>query len=243
MTGAGTEFTFYIFPPTFAQLKKLLTYSVLGLFLMVSLGSCGLFRKMTAKSEKTVSTDRNSSVAKASSGARKPSGTVQKGDKKPELNKGIKPTENYTLSLLDNASSQQFKYSILLDVEVEKITNTDLYDLIDQWLGTPYRIGGFTKRGVDCSGFAQNLVGAVYGMYITRTAREQFGECTPISREELQEGDLVFFNTSRGVSHVGVYLHNDKFVHASTSSGVIISDLKEAYWAKRFVGAGRLPNS
>lgn len=242
MKGACTEFPFYIFPPTFAQLKKIRTYSFWALFLAISLSSCGLMRKITSKPEETVTPTRTT-AKNTSATTQKQNGHMPKGDKKAESSRNVKPKENYTITVLDQFKSQQFKYSILLDVEVEKITNLELYALIDEWMGTPYRIGGFTKRGIDCSGFAQNLVGAIYGLYMTRTAHEQYAQCSPISKEELQEGDLVFFNTGRGISHVGVYLHNDKFVHASTSSGVIISDLKEAYWSKRFRGAGRLPNS
>jgi lipoprotein Spr len=61
-----------------------------------------------------------------------------------------------------------------------------------------------------------------------------------ISRTELKEGDLIFFNTHGGISHVGVYLQNNKFVHASTSGGVMISDIFDEYWVRRFVGVGRL---
>jgi lipoprotein Spr len=63
-----------------------------------------------------------------------------------------------------------------------------------------------------------------------------------ISRTELKEGDLIFFNTRGGISHVGVYLQNNKFVHASTSGGVVISDIFDEYWARKFVGVGRLRN-
>jgi lipoprotein Spr len=96
-----------------------------------------------------------------------------------------------------------------------------------------------TRRGIDCSAFVQNLAAVVYGLTLPRTAGEQKLACTPVDRKDLQEGDLVFFNTRGGVSHVGVYLHNDKFVHASTSGGVTISDLKEPYWERRMLGGGR----
>ena len=62
-----------------------------------------------------------------------------------------------------------------------------------------------------------------------------------ISRTHLRTGDLIFFNTRGGVSHVGVYLQNNKFIHASTSSGVMISDLYDSYWLRRFIGVGRMP--
>ena len=142
---------------------------------------------------------------------------------------------------INEAAGSQFRYSILLNTEVEYLSNKALYDTISSWWGTPYRIGGMTKKGVDCSAFVQVLMGGVFELPLPRTASEQKAICTEIRKEELTEGDLVFFNTRGGVSHVGVYLHNNKFVHASTSGGVTISDLAEPYWEKRFIGAGR-PN-
>jgi lipoprotein Spr len=140
---------------------------------------------------------------------------------------------------INEAAGSQFRYSILLNTEVEYLSNKVLYDTISAWWGAPYRIGGMTKKGVDCSGFVQALLGGVYELPLPRTASEQKAMCSDIRKEELTEGDLVFFNTRGGVSHVGVYLHNNKFVHASTSGGVTISDLAEPYWEKRFIGAGR----
>ena len=137
----------------------------------------------------------------------------------------------------------QFKYAIKMNVEVERLANADLYTFIDNWWGTPYRMGGSTQKGVDCSAFTQTLMSAIYNMPIPRTAREQKNYCLPIDFNELTEGDMVFFNTSRNanaITHVGIYLQNDLFVHASTSSGVMISSLHEAYWSKRFKGAGRV---
>lgn len=142
---------------------------------------------------------------------------------------------------INEAAGSQFRYSILLNTEVEYLSNKALYDMISEWWGTPYKIGGMTKKGVDCSAFVQTLMGGVYELPLPRTASEQKAMCTQIPKEELTEGDLVFFNTRGGVSHVGIYLHNNKFVHASTSGGVTISDLAEPYWEKRFIGAGK-PN-
>jgi lipoprotein Spr len=133
-----------------------------------------------------------------------------------------------------------FRYAVLMDVEVEKITNRKLFEYINQWWGVPYRIGGNTMAGIDCSAFVKSLSLETYSLDLPRTSREQAEYCQEIPRSDLREGDLVFFNTSGRISHVGLYLSNNKFVHASTSVGVVISDLNEPYWAKRFAKAGRL---
>jgi lipoprotein Spr len=145
---------------------------------------------------------------------------------------------NNSSSKIENASKIQIKYALLLDTEVEQLQNASLYAGIDEWLGTRYRLGGTTKDGIDCSAFVQILYITQFGINIPRTAREQYDATNRISRTELKEGDLVFFNTQGGVSHVGLYLQNNKFVHAS-SSGVTISDLFEPYWERRFIGVGR----
>lgn len=141
---------------------------------------------------------------------------------------------------IEGASELQLKFSILLDTEVEQIAINHLYQNIDEWWGTRYQYGGSTKKGIDCSAFTQMLYTCHFGSLLPRTAREQFESTVRVNREELQEGDLVFFNTIGGVSHVGIYLQNNKFAHAATSGGVMISDLDEAYWAKRYLGAGRM---
>ncbi|MFN2457393.1 MAG: C40 family peptidase [Chitinophagaceae bacterium] len=140
---------------------------------------------------------------------------------------------------IEKASSLQLKFSILLDMEVEAITNIGLLQLIDEWLGTRYIYGGTNKAGIDCSAFAQALYAGLFGFMLPRTAREQHKVTRKVSRTEIQEGDLVFFNTRRGVSHVGIYLQNNKFVHAASSRGVMISDLDNDYWANRFISVGR----
>ncbi len=114
-----------------------------------------------------------------------------------------------------------------------------MYKVIDPWMGTRYRLGGSSKDGIDCSALMQVLFSSLYGINLPRTAREQYGFSHKISRTSLKEGDLVFFNTIGGVSHVGMYLQNNKFIHAS-SGGVMISDLYDDYWLKRIVGVGRV---
>ena len=152
-----------------------------------------------------------------------------KGDSK-KVDEGVDPQ----LSFL------QVKYSVLLNTPAEEIRNTKMFEFIEDWYGTPYKLGGTSKTGIDCSAFSQFLFASVYGISIARTARDQHSQTNRISRTQLKEGDLIFFNTRGGISHVGVYLQNNKFVHASTSGGVMISDVFDDYWARKFVGVGRL---
>ncbi len=143
-------------------------------------------------------------------------------------------------SSLELYSFTQFKYAIKLDVPVETLQNSNLYNTIDEWWGTPYRLGGTTQKGIDCSAFVQTIMLGVFALQLPRTAREQRGVAEWVPLSDLREGDLIFFNTKGRISHVGVYLHNNKFVHASTSFGVMISDLNETYWSHKIVGAGRV---
>ncbi len=136
------------------------------------------------------------------------------------------------------------KYAEILGIKPKEITNNTLYEFIDEWYGANYHLGGCSKSGIDCSGFAQKLYGEVYGVDLLRTAMEQFKKCKRIKHsKDAEEGDLVFFHIhSRHITHVGIYLANDFFVHASTSGGVMISNLNEDYWHKYFAGAGRIPH-
>jgi cell wall-associated NlpC family hydrolase len=141
---------------------------------------------------------------------------------------------------LEKAKAIQFKYALLLDIEVE-LVNLNLFRVIDEWYGTRYQLGGSSKAGIDCSAFMQVLFTTIYGISLPRTAHEQFNFARKITRAELKEGDLVFFNTIGGISHVGMYLSNNRFVHASTN-GVTITSLLDNYYSKRLVAVGRIDN-
>lgn len=131
-----------------------------------------------------------------------------------------------------------------LDIKLGRHDNKTLYKEIKSWLGTPYSGGGHTKQvGTDCSGFVMELYLTVYNMRLERRGGLQFyNNCEPIDKEALREGDLVFFNNGQGgkISHVGIYLKDNKFAHASSSRGVVISDLSENYYVKHFFAAGRV---
>lgn len=164
-----------------------------------------------------------------------PSPTVTSG-KKPKRKKNV--SSNQTAS---RESSIVKKYAAKLDVSESSITNYDLYNFIDLWYGVPYKFAGRTKAGVDCSDLASLLFQSVYNITISGTVTDIYKRCKPIKASELREGDLVFFKiNSKSLSHIGIYLQNHKFVHASVHAGVVIADLGEDYYRKYYWGAGRL---
>lgn len=160
---------------------------------------------------------------------------------KPVMSEADAILASRAASKVETASSVQLKYAILMNMEVENLPSKSLLESVDEWYGVRYRTGGNTKNGVDCSGFTVAVYAAVYGFALPRVSRDQYRISRKISTTELQEGDLVFFNTNgRGISHVGVYLGNNKFIHASVSRGVMVNGLFEPYYIKRYAGAGRI---
>jgi lipoprotein Spr len=217
--------------------------------MIVLLASCASLKTAFTGNNSTGSTNNSTTVKKETKFLDQIDIPVEstKGVKEKESEKLLAKKETASIrnsthreSDAENLSPLQVKYAVLLSTQAEEVKNTKMFDFIDDWYGTPYRLGGTTKKGVDCSAFSQFLFASVYGLSIPRTAREQYNLTNRISRTELKEGDLIFFNTHGGISHVGVYLQNNKFVHASTSGGVMISDIFDEYWVRRFVGVGRL---
>lgn len=143
-------------------------------------------------------------------------------------------------ALIDRAIDRA---EVKLGLSVGRSDYFPLYLEVADWLGTPYRMGGTTRRGVDCSGFVQQIVDAAYGQKLRRTTREQMDHSgRRIARRQLREGDLVFFSTARSrrrPDHVGIYLKDGRFAHASSSRGVCLSSLDEDYWDQCFLQAVR----
>jgi cell wall-associated NlpC family hydrolase len=115
-----------------------------------------------------------------------------------------------------------------------------VYDQYREWKGTRYRLGGLSKKGVDCSGFVYLTYRAKFGIDLPRTTRYQVEQGVSVSRRNLKPGDLVFFRTGPSKRHVGIYLDNQAFVHASASKGVMLSSLGNAYWSARYWKAKRV---
>ena len=148
-------------------------------------------------------------------------------------NKAIEKTEEKTVS----ARKMAKKKSSTID---------DILSEANTYIGTPYRFGGMTRSGIDCSAFVLSVYGSVTGINLPRISSAQAQEGERVEREQLEKGDLLFFQT-RGsrISHVGIVQEitpegESKFIHASTSKGVTISSLNEKYWGLRFRFAKRI---
>jgi lipoprotein Spr len=133
--------------------------------------------------------------------------------------------------------------SQIMGVAMSATSNMKLFHFVYDWIGTPYRFGGSSRKGIDCSAFTKQLYSEVFNTTIRRSSRDIFSMVSPVSKDDLKEGDLVFFKIhSRSISHVGIYLGNNRFAHAS-SKGVAISSLDDAYYSRFFYKGGRMLES
>lgn len=116
-----------------------------------------------------------------------------------------------------------------------------LEGLANTWLGTRYKMGGTTKKGIDCSGYVMVIYKELYNIDVPHNAAAIYKDSRgkSVSRGDLREGDLVFFGDFWGISHIGIYLNGDRFTHASTSRGVMISPMNDKYWSPKYKGARR----
>ena len=125
--------------------------------------------------------------------------------------------------------------------EVSDNTSSGLQNIIRQWLNVPYHYGGIDRYGIDCSGLTCKIYEEAYGINLPRTAREQMQGGVFVRQPWLKEGDLLFFREGRGGfrDHVGLYLSDGNFIHASVSSGVTISNLFDTYYQERLISVRR----
>ena len=138
------------------------------------------------------------------------------------------------------AQKEVVKLGQKLNIEIDESCNLKLYRLIAEWYGTPHKDGGCTKEGTDCSCFVRMAIQEVYQKQLPRNSFEMFKNTSRADTSELKEGDLVFFTTkSKEVSHVGIFLRNQQFVHVSSSKGVIINSLNENYYRKTYCSGGK----
>ena len=136
------------------------------------------------------------------------------------------------------------RLSSRLKIDVSANDDIALFDELSDWLGVPYKYGGNTKKGVDCSGLVVRVFEKIYDKKLYRSSAMIMDKnCKSVSKKELRTGDLVFFATGgnrRKINHVGIYLKDGKFIHSSSSRGVIISDINESYYERTYVDSGRV---
>jgi cell wall-associated NlpC family hydrolase len=127
--------------------------------------------------------------------------------------------------------------------EASTLTAEQLQTTAKQFIGVKYSYGGTTTAGFDCSGYVRHVYNKV-GVSLPRTSKSMYGTGSAVKKSNLKAGDLVFFNTSgKGISHVGIYIGSNKFIHSMTGKGVTITDINDKwYWGSRYVGAKRVAN-
>ena len=141
---------------------------------------------------------------------------------------------------LDNATYEELKWQAEAKEYGGNVASTKILKTAAQYKGVPYVFGGTTPRGFDCSGYVQ-YVFAKHGIRLTRTADTQAREGKFVSRKNLKPGDLVFFTTYEpGASHVGIYAGNNLFWNATSSRGIMLSNLTDSYWGPRYYTARRI---
>jgi murein DD-endopeptidase / murein LD-carboxypeptidase len=143
-----------------------------------------------------------------------------------------------------NTSSERTfysEYSKKLGIGLTGIEDRMLIREVSNWIGTTYKYAGNTQNGTDCSGFTSAVYQKVYNIGLYRSSADQVRNTDPVDKKDLKCGDLVFFKIHGDkVSHVGIYIADNKFVHASNRRGVVVDDLSESYYSKYYFSAGRV---
>lgn len=138
-----------------------------------------------------------------------------------------------------SSASELNSDTVALSLNSERV-RTQLQQQYQSWQGTPYQLGGNTRSGIDCSGFTQTTFSQQFNVGLPRTTARQITAGKQIRKENLLPGDLVFFQTAAKVRHVGIYMGYEEFLHASTSKGVMISQLSNPYWLQAYRTSRRI---
>lgn len=146
-----------------------------------------------------------------------------------------------TFMFKDSSMVTGYNYFKRHGIVFDSLTNKNLYNEVIKWIGTPYRWAGKTRYGVDCSGFVTQIYNSIYSIKLGGGAGDIFKLTTPIEKKDLKEGDLVFFKIRHNhISHVALYLSNNKIIHATTAYGVRIDDLNAPYYLRYYFSCGRI---
>lgn len=155
------------------------------------------------------------------------------------------PDDYFAMSLPDMPNGDNVMMSPVIRAAVDQTQRQAIYPTLtmvrqallsqhQRWVGTPYRLGGTNERGIDCSALIQNVYRDTFNMELPRTTRQQVKQGRLVNRSELQAGDLVFFKPPGPYRHAGIYIGDGRFMHASSSRGVMISRLDNSYWKRYY---------
>ena len=187
---------------------------------------CSLYQKGAASQKRNTGNNRNNEVFSVSFD-----------------NEEVPTVDNSEKNVKKDSKKDSKNVKSILGFELTSSDNIKLYQLIEEWYGTPHKMGGCSKKGIDCSCFAKTIYFEIYGIDLSRSSIDIAKEINPAKKDKLKEGDLIFFKIYKNrISHVGIYLKDNKFAHSTSSKGVIISDLDEQYWSRTFHIAGRHKN-
>lgn len=215
------------------MLKKILTVVTCLIFLCGCASTSGRYIQKSAKPEKDTSLRYSQSAV---------TDTLYTDDLTEETDEEIEPAPDddaIDISEVMNRFDSPDNKSI--SVEQSSAKEKTLMEII-KYLNTPYKYGGNSKKGIDCSAFTQTIFNNALSVDLLRSAREQFTQGIAVEKTELKFGDLVFFNTRRRVrpGHVGIYIGDNLFAHASSKHGVIVSSLDHNYYTRTYMGARRI---
>ena len=217
-------------------------FSFLLLVLVLWLTGCGPASPRFAgkeSSKKEVKKEKNSSVRFSSKEIEE---ETNEDDKKVDLSNAQQRFASATITAVpEPVENEKVKPKVEPVSPPGGFERQKMMDAILGWMGTPYEMGGESKGGIDCSAFSREIFRTSGGMELPRTTEQQVKLGSPVAKEELQFGDLVFFNTTgNNPSHVGIYIGDDMFAHASVSFGVTLSSMYSSYYKKRFTEARRV---
>ena len=158
---------------------------------------------------------------------------------KVAVNTNTKTAEKQVEKKTDKATAKKTDKTAKKEKKAAKPTNLEKY--AKEWLGAKYVYGAASKKKTDCSGYVMQVYKGFYGISLDHNAQRIYddGRGYSIKRKKLQEGDLVFFGNFWKISHVGIYLKGNRFIHASTSKGVVITSMDDNYWSSKYKGARR----
>lgn len=223
----------------FKILKKIFFFFFIFFFLIACTPSTSAQRYGNKKQNKTINQKVNSSKSNANkTQPKKIENNITLPDSLEEFDEA--PPKESTLD------KKQFiaNYKNYINPDIPLGFREEILLQVIKFLDTPYKYGGNTENGIDCSGFTKQIFLNALKIELPRSAREQYNVGIEIEKEDLSFGDLVFFNTQRRSfpGHVGIYIGDNQFIHASRTLGVTISSLDEEYYKKRYVGARRIEN-